>query len=138
MNAIQRVTEGANRWDENLWDRIEVLLYPNDRSECIAVNNSVTSPYFVHNHDEQGGISLASGRTTHVLSSLSGTVPDLDVRLLIPASPQSFRDIWPSGPIPAEMPHTDGVRHRVTQRHMIWNLIFVTFSAQSSYQCRVQ
>jgi hypothetical protein len=52
------------------------------------------------------GVSLASGRTTNVRGALGGTVPRLDVRLLNPASPQSFRDIWPSGPVPAEMPRT--------------------------------
>jgi hypothetical protein len=61
-------------------------------------------PISAHNNG-QGGISLASGRTTNVRSALRGTVPGLDVRLLDTASPQSFRDIW-QGTVHAEMPHT--------------------------------
>ena len=53
------------------------------------------------------GISFASGRTTNVQSSLGGTVPGLNERFLVPANPQSFRDIWPSGPVPAEIASYD-------------------------------
>jgi hypothetical protein len=62
-------------------------------------------PIFAHN-DGQGGISLAGGRTNNVQSALGGTVPGLDGRLLGAASPQSFHDIWSSGPVPAKMPLT--------------------------------
>ena len=50
-------------------------------------------PISLH-YDGQGGISLASGRRTNVRSALGGTAPHLNGRLLNPASPQSFRDIW--------------------------------------------
>jgi hypothetical protein len=59
-----------------------------------------------HPISAQGGISLAGGRTTDVQSALGGTVPGLDGRLLGAASPQSFHDIWSSGPVPAKMPLT--------------------------------